>query len=237
MAFQIKHFGDYSRPAQWFVDAHTALSYKPGAEQQEEEGDLGCYPDGVKRTLTDEQIAMFRHSEIQQLLRERRRKREEEEEVTDYENADDQGESGEFAGKEQGQDAPQQEGARSPVSEASSLEPELRRLARPTHKASAQPYAPSPSGQSSSSRSVTGGARRAKALRRKKREERKLEKQQKQKQREKERGGEVPYDERHKRKWEQFIEDEDQAGNSITHRRIVREMDALPVDELVELDY
>ena len=70
-----------------------------------------------------------------------------------------------------------------------------------------------------------------------KREERKLEKQQKQKQKEKEREKEVPYDERHKRKWEQFIEDEDQAGNSITHRRIVREMDALPVDEHVELDY
>lgn len=35
---------------------------------------LGYYPDGVKRTLTDEQIAMFRHSEIQTLLRERRRR-------------------------------------------------------------------------------------------------------------------------------------------------------------------
>ena len=37
---------------------------------------LGYYPDGVKRTLTDDQIAMFRHSEIQLLLRERRRRRE-----------------------------------------------------------------------------------------------------------------------------------------------------------------
>lgn len=41
-------------------------------EEDEEEDDLGYYPDGVKRTLTDEQIAMFRHSEIQALLRERR---------------------------------------------------------------------------------------------------------------------------------------------------------------------
>ena len=32
---------------------------------------LGYYPDGVKRTLTDEQIAMFRHSEIYSILRER----------------------------------------------------------------------------------------------------------------------------------------------------------------------
>jgi hypothetical protein len=39
------------------------------------EGDddnLGCYHDGVKRTLTDEQVAMFRHSEIQRLLQQRR---------------------------------------------------------------------------------------------------------------------------------------------------------------------
>ena len=41
------------------------------------EGDdgLGYYADGVKRTLTDEQIKMFRHSEIQRLLSERREKR------------------------------------------------------------------------------------------------------------------------------------------------------------------
>ena len=40
----------------------------------DDDGDdgLGFYPDGVKRTLTDEQIAMFRHSEIYALLRERR---------------------------------------------------------------------------------------------------------------------------------------------------------------------
>lgn len=33
---------------------------------------LGYYDDGVKRTLTDEQIAIFRHSEVETLLRERR---------------------------------------------------------------------------------------------------------------------------------------------------------------------
>ena len=32
---------------------------------------LGYYPDGVKRTLTDDQIAMFRHSEIYSIVRER----------------------------------------------------------------------------------------------------------------------------------------------------------------------
>lgn len=36
--------------------------------------DLGYYEDGTRRTLSDEQIAMFRHSEIQRLLAERRRR-------------------------------------------------------------------------------------------------------------------------------------------------------------------
>ncbi|KAI0895794.1 hypothetical protein F4806DRAFT_496700 [Annulohypoxylon nitens] len=36
---------------------------------EEEEDDLGYYPDGVKRTLTDEQIAIFRHSELESLRR------------------------------------------------------------------------------------------------------------------------------------------------------------------------
>lgn len=42
----------------------------------ESDDGLGYYPDGVKRTLTDEQIAMFRHSEIYTLLRERQVKQE-----------------------------------------------------------------------------------------------------------------------------------------------------------------
>ncbi|KAI1392825.1 uncharacterized protein F4822DRAFT_426029 [Hypoxylon trugodes] len=38
-------------------------------EYYEEDDGLGYYPDGVKRTLTDEQIAIFRHSEIEALRR------------------------------------------------------------------------------------------------------------------------------------------------------------------------
>ncbi|KAI1174054.1 hypothetical protein F4777DRAFT_580342 [Nemania sp. FL0916] len=37
--------------------------------EEEEEDDLGYYSDGVKRTLTDEQIAIFRHSELEALRR------------------------------------------------------------------------------------------------------------------------------------------------------------------------
>ncbi|KAJ4345310.1 uncharacterized protein N0V89_011440 [Didymosphaeria variabile] len=47
-------------------------------EQSHDDGDdgLGYYDDGVKRTLTDEEIAIFRHSEIQRILLERRRLKE-----------------------------------------------------------------------------------------------------------------------------------------------------------------
>jgi hypothetical protein len=37
--------------------------------EEEEDDGLGYYPDGVKRTLTDEQIAIFRHSELEALRR------------------------------------------------------------------------------------------------------------------------------------------------------------------------
>ena len=43
--------------------------YKESPQMQN--GDLGYYPDGAKRTLTDDQVAMFRHSEIYSVLRER----------------------------------------------------------------------------------------------------------------------------------------------------------------------
>ncbi|KAI9698490.1 MAG: hypothetical protein M1836_004071 [Candelina mexicana] len=58
--------------------AHFPFGLTPDTEHPDLEDDdgLGYYADGVKRTLTDEQIAMFRHSEIQTLLRERRHARE-----------------------------------------------------------------------------------------------------------------------------------------------------------------
>ncbi|KAI0384200.1 hypothetical protein F5Y04DRAFT_278204 [Hypomontagnella monticulosa] len=38
-------------------------------DEEEEDDGLGYYPDGVKRTLTDEQIEIFRHSELESLRR------------------------------------------------------------------------------------------------------------------------------------------------------------------------
>lgn len=44
-----------------------------------EDDGLGYYPDGCKRTLSDEQVAIFRHTEIQSLLRARRLEQENQE--------------------------------------------------------------------------------------------------------------------------------------------------------------
>ena len=49
-------------------DEHTQEPLQP-EEEEEGKDDLGYYPDGNKRTLTDYQIAMFRHSEIYSLMR------------------------------------------------------------------------------------------------------------------------------------------------------------------------
>ncbi|KAG9826737.1 hypothetical protein KCU98_g15153, partial [Aureobasidium melanogenum] len=69
--FHDKHFsGLSSESSNRHQDAQVDL------EEDFDHDGLGYYPDGVKRTLTDDQIAMFRHSEIQTLLRERRRRRE-----------------------------------------------------------------------------------------------------------------------------------------------------------------
>ncbi len=55
---------------------------------QEADDGLGYYGDGVKRTLTDEQIRMFRHSEIQRLMSERRAAKEAEEKQQKRQQAD-----------------------------------------------------------------------------------------------------------------------------------------------------
>ncbi|EPS31552.1 hypothetical protein PDE_06507 [Penicillium oxalicum 114-2] len=66
--FQATHFHGPHQPLQ-----PPAPSAEPAAADPPsiDEDDLGYYPDGVKRTLTDEQIRIFRHSEIHALLRKR----------------------------------------------------------------------------------------------------------------------------------------------------------------------
>ncbi|KAI4200052.1 MAG: hypothetical protein LQ350_004190 [Teloschistes chrysophthalmus] len=72
--FHDRHFGVITRSVVPAQDAKWDV--EESGQGQEQEADLGYYPDGVKRTLTDEQIAMFRHSEISRLLRQRQLQKE-----------------------------------------------------------------------------------------------------------------------------------------------------------------
>lgn len=71
-AFHKNHFARCRVPVSFFQNYDTSGSQAP----EETIEDLGYYPDGVQRTLTDDQITMFRHSEIEALLRERRHRQE-----------------------------------------------------------------------------------------------------------------------------------------------------------------
>ncbi|KAI1355356.1 hypothetical protein F5Y01DRAFT_327060 [Xylaria sp. FL0043] len=51
---------------------HDSTEYYDHEGEEQDDG-LGYYPDGVKRTLTDEQIAIFRHSELEALRRAERK--------------------------------------------------------------------------------------------------------------------------------------------------------------------
>jgi hypothetical protein len=70
--FHAEHFPHAPAPEHVLhgVESEPAVEY-----YEEEEGGLGYYDDGTPRTLTDEQIAMFRHSEIQAIIRKRRQQR------------------------------------------------------------------------------------------------------------------------------------------------------------------
>lgn len=68
-AEQLRRFHQAHFPGQKVPEV-SAANRVEGLERYED--GLGYYTDGVKRTLTDEQVKMFRHSEIQRLLSERR---------------------------------------------------------------------------------------------------------------------------------------------------------------------
>ncbi|KAI7330052.1 hypothetical protein KC315_g5876 [Hortaea werneckii] len=197
LAFQSTHFGDDTKPDNWFVDAETALNVQPAWEEDE---DLGFYADGAKRTLTDQQIEMFRHSEIEQLLRERRLLEDEEE----YQNRRPEG----------AQDEEQR--SLSSDSGRSSLEDDLHDLAKPTAKPATRPAPTRKLSQSSRSESSKSTVKSGTWKRQRKKE--------------------VPYNQRHKRRWEDFIEDNDPIEGSMTFRRNARELDDRQ-EEPVLMDY
>lgn len=68
-AFHASHFS--TLPTEHFTQ-HFLGPVDEEYTEEAEDDELGYYDDGVKRTLTDQQIAIFRHSEIETLLRDRR---------------------------------------------------------------------------------------------------------------------------------------------------------------------
>ncbi|CAD6589035.1 MAG: hypothetical protein ASARMPREDX12_003572 [Alectoria sarmentosa] len=75
-AFHARVFGSPA-PGQLFrtdQEPYNDSAYQEVLEVEHD--DLGYYLDGAKRTLTDDQIAMFRHSEIYSIVRERQVRKE-----------------------------------------------------------------------------------------------------------------------------------------------------------------
>ncbi|KAL8827265.1 MAG: hypothetical protein Q9170_007080 [Blastenia crenularia] len=80
--FQRRHFDNSStevapdQPVHNYQTHSSSVAQQYAAEEEAKDDGLGYYPDGVKRTLTDEQISMFRNSEIYSILRKRQLLRE-----------------------------------------------------------------------------------------------------------------------------------------------------------------
>ncbi|KAM3420275.1 hypothetical protein BST61_g3562 [Cercospora zeina] len=191
LQFQLRHFGDDAKPNEWFVDANKAVNFE--LEYEQDDG-LGYYEDGAKRTLTDEQIAVFRRTELWQMKR-----------AQDLLQREERG-AGELIAEQEGR-------AASPVSDVSSLEDELLAFASAQHKEPSSTLAPpspkprqhSQSGRSEATSSSTGPRKRKRTRN-------------------------VPYKQRHKRKWEGYINSNDPTEGSVTHR-----LDRKPYTAIVRL--
>ncbi|KAJ9615662.1 hypothetical protein H2200_001738 [Cladophialophora chaetospira] len=72
MAFHAAHFPGQPTPKPTTTQQLSVGETETGQPAVNSDDDLGHYEDGAKRTLTDTQIKLFRHSEIQRLLSERR---------------------------------------------------------------------------------------------------------------------------------------------------------------------
>lgn len=63
-AFHTKHFSE-SALEHFATQFLSSADHHEAGQAEEDDDGLGYYPDGVKRTLTDEQIEIFRHSELE----------------------------------------------------------------------------------------------------------------------------------------------------------------------------
>lgn len=189
MSFQLSHFGDGTRPETFFVEAEEALYWRP--DVIDDDG-LGWYGDGVKRTLTDEQIEMFRHTERAQLeLKQKRERRALQQDEGAAEDAVGEPAVPDDSGKAVDVPAP-------PATKSGEQNQERTE---------------SLSARSDSARSTFNAPS----------DRRKREK-------------EIPYDQRHKRKWEKYVRGQDPVHGSLTQRRLARELDEQQ-NESVDMDY
>ncbi|KJX94252.1 hypothetical protein TI39_contig4205g00002 [Zymoseptoria brevis] len=247
LSFQFAHFGDDSKPQKWFVKPEEAVEYQPVWDDG-----LGWYEDGVKRTLTDEEIAVFRRTEEWQLERAeeiKRREAEGERRVVDGVAGAAESEcmidDPIVQADEDFRVLPEEDlrvqadedvRAKSPASDVSSLEEDLMEYAgitktdpnpgtesRPSKSSYPRPASrASYDSRSGTSNSILGFNQNTSRNKRKKKKPHGQT--------------EVPYDQRHKRKWETFIQDQDPIEGSLTHRRLARELDDQK-ERRVEMDY
>ena len=88
-AFHARVFGSTTAPPHPIPPGETAYNDQLLDYDGDQNGDdLGYYRDGAKRTLTDDQIAMFRHSEIYAILRARQVRQENREADGDQQSDD-----------------------------------------------------------------------------------------------------------------------------------------------------
>ena len=126
--FHTKHVDHTHEPASFFASDAEDHAEEASYDDEDDDG-LGYYPDGAKRTLTDDQIAMFRHTEMQVLLRDRRRQ---------AEDADSDAEqSMEEAGPNQQAAVVESAGSASKEGKASPTAQEVPDLSPPLHVATA----------------------------------------------------------------------------------------------------
>ena len=69
LAFHLQTFGQPFQAPSAVEPNDEPYNNESYNNDDEEDDDLGYYPDGTKRTLTDQEIEIFRHSEIHALLR------------------------------------------------------------------------------------------------------------------------------------------------------------------------
>ena len=186
------------------MSAEAALNFHPAVNDDDyNEDGLEYYSDGVERTITDEQVEIFRHTELFQLRLAERRKAQEDAQAREAEANGGLSESHSTVSEAA-------HSANMPVDGTNTRIPALNQTSQYS------PPTPQPEHQ-------TLGFFDNKAHSARVKEERRAQRN-------------IPYDQRHKRKWESYIQDKDPAQGSRTHRRIARELDAAK-EEKFDLDY